>query len=122
MIMLAFDTLNYAKRLKKAGFTEEQAEVQANGLAEIIEINLVKKQDIKNLEANLKQEIKALEAKTDQLNAKIDHTTEQLNAKIQGVEVLLSTKIANVDTKLNWLITLIGIIGFALTLLSYIRH
>lgn len=113
--MLAFDTLNYAKRLKKVGFTEEQAEVQAHGLAKVIENHLASKQDIKNLEGALKQENKALEAK-------VEHIAEQLNAKIQATEVLLSTKIANVDTKLNWLITLIGIIGFALTLLTYIRH
>ena len=33
---LAFDTLQYSKRLKLVGFTEDQAEVQAEVLREII--------------------------------------------------------------------------------------
>ncbi len=33
---LAFDTLSYAKKLKSVGFTEQQAEVQAEAVVEII--------------------------------------------------------------------------------------
>jgi hypothetical protein len=35
-----FDTLAYAKKLKAAGFTEDQAEIQAQALVEIIEERL----------------------------------------------------------------------------------
>ena len=65
---LAFDTLAYAKKLKKTGFTEAQAEVQAEALAEIIDERLATKQDIltlkkdiKELEVSLKRDIKELE-------------------------------------------------------------
>jgi hypothetical protein len=55
---LALDTLAYAKRLKQAGFTEQQAEVQAEiqaeTLANLVDDKLVTKQDLKN-------ELKALE-------------------------------------------------------------
>lgn len=40
MPSLAFDTLAYAKKLKQAGFTEQQAEAQAEILAEIVEERL----------------------------------------------------------------------------------
>jgi|JI102314A1RNA_FD_contig_123_48954_length_468_multi_4_in_2_out_0_1 hypothetical protein len=50
---LVFDTLQYAKRLKQAGFTEEQAEVQAEALKELIDDQLITKQDIKILEYKL---------------------------------------------------------------------
>lgn len=48
-----FDTLQYAKRLKEAGFTEQQAEVQAEALAEIVDDKLATKQDLKELEYRL---------------------------------------------------------------------
>jgi len=34
MSAIAFDTLAYAKKLKASGFTEEQAEVQAEAMAD----------------------------------------------------------------------------------------
>lgn len=50
-----FDTLSYAKKLKSAGFTDAQAEVQAEALAEIIEQRLATKQDVLELKRDLKE-------------------------------------------------------------------
>ena len=65
---LAFDTLAYAKKLKETGFTEAQAEVQAEALAEIIDERLATKQDIldlkrdiKELEVSFKRDMKEME-------------------------------------------------------------
>ena len=65
---LVFDTLAYARKLKAAGFTEEQAELQAEALAEIVDERLATKQDIlalkrdiKELESNLKRDMKELD-------------------------------------------------------------
>ena len=55
-----FDTLAYAKKLKAAGFTEDQAEIQAQALVEIIEERLATKQGLKELELHLKQDLKEL--------------------------------------------------------------
>jgi hypothetical protein len=56
-ITAIFDTLAYAKRLKAAGFTEDQAEIQTQALAEIIEERLATKQDLKELELRLKHDL-----------------------------------------------------------------
>ncbi len=65
---VAFDTLTYATKLRDAGFTQEQAEVQAHALADIVEERLATKQDIatlhrdiKELETSLRHDIKELE-------------------------------------------------------------
>jgi len=61
---IAFDTLAYAKKLKKVGFTEEQAEVQAEALAQIIDERLATKQDIIALKRDInevKRDIKEME-------------------------------------------------------------
>jgi hypothetical protein len=41
-----FDTLAYAKKLKEAGFSEQQAEIQAEALAEIVDERLVTKEHL----------------------------------------------------------------------------
>ncbi len=46
MATITFDTLSYAKKLKSAGFTEEQAETQAEALKEILATELVTKKDL----------------------------------------------------------------------------
>ena len=53
MSAIAFDTLAYAKKLKKAGFTEQQAEVQAEAMAELVNEQLATKRDLKELEMSL---------------------------------------------------------------------
>ena len=52
---IAFDTLAYAKKLKLAGFTEAQAEIQAEALANIIDDRLATKEDIIALQRDLKE-------------------------------------------------------------------
>ncbi|MBC8417578.1 MAG: hypothetical protein ISS67_04490 [Desulfobacterales bacterium] len=57
MATTTFNTLAYAKKLKAAGFTEEQAEVQAEAFAEIIEEKLATKRDLKEMELRLKHDL-----------------------------------------------------------------
>ena len=50
---IVFDTLEYAKKLKAVGFTEEQAEVQAEAIADLVDEKLATKRDLKELEMRL---------------------------------------------------------------------
>ncbi|MEW6489703.1 MAG: DUF1640 domain-containing protein [Thermodesulfobacteriota bacterium] len=59
-----FNTLQYAKRLKEVGFTEAQAEVQAEALAGLIEGELATKRDLKELETRLELKIETVKAET----------------------------------------------------------
>ena len=49
----SFNTLLYVKKLRAAGFSQEQAEAQAEALVEIIDENLSTKRDLKELESRL---------------------------------------------------------------------
>ena len=53
MTAIVFDTLAYAKKLKKAGFTEIQAELQAEALADLANEKLATKHDLRALEHRL---------------------------------------------------------------------
>ena len=55
--IITFDTLAYAKKLKAAGSTEQQAEVQAEALKDIIGERLATKQDLIELEMRLKHDL-----------------------------------------------------------------
>lgn len=109
--MTVFNTFAYAKKLKAAGVSENIAEVQAEGLAEAVENASVAKQDFQSLSQDvrlLKQDFQSLR--------------QELKQDIAHLDQVLTVKITTVDTKLNWLITLIGIIGFALTLTNFFSH
>lgn len=47
MTAIAFDTLAYAKRMKELGFTDQQAEGQAEELAKIIDNQIATKRDLR---------------------------------------------------------------------------
>jgi hypothetical protein len=50
---IPFDTLAYSKKLISAGFTSQQAEVQAEALAELVNDQLVTKKDLNEMEMRL---------------------------------------------------------------------
>lgn len=70
MTAVAFDTLAYAKKLKAVGFTEQQAEVQAESMAEVIDSNLVTKADLLATEERINQRIDKLTYALQELNYK----------------------------------------------------
>lgn len=61
MTTTTFDSLGYAKKLEEAGFTRQQAEVQANAMREIVEDKLATKQDLDALRIELQRDMKELE-------------------------------------------------------------
>ena len=50
---VAFDTLAYARRLRQAGVSEQQAEVHAEALAAVVDETLATKQDLREFEYRL---------------------------------------------------------------------
>jgi len=67
MTTMAFDTLQYANRLKAPRFSERQAEVQAEAFAKVIDEKLATKHDL-NM-AVLRLELKLAELKSELINA-----------------------------------------------------
>lgn len=61
MTSTTFDTLGYFEKLKAAGFSEEQARVQANAMREVIEERLATKADLAQLEERLTNEMQKME-------------------------------------------------------------
>lgn len=112
MTAIAFDTLRFAKRLKEAGFTEQQAEALAIAEAELIADNLATKRDLKDLEgvlqrdlaqieAGLKREIKTLDAKVEQIHAGLTRDIKDLDAKVEQIRAEIKRDIEELRADLK---------------------
>ncbi len=61
MTTIIFDTLDFADRAEKAGFTREQAEFQAREAAHAIETKLASKPELYSVRDDLLKEMKMME-------------------------------------------------------------
>ena len=97
MNALAFDTHAAVKKLKEAGFTEQQAEAQTTLLTDVIagelatkhDIEAVKhdietvKLDIENVRAELKRDIETLRLDLENVRAELKRDIEALRADMK---------------------------------------
>lgn len=73
-----FDTHAFVKKLTEAGFTERQAEVQADTLAAIIDDKMATKRDLKELEVALKELEVALKRDIEEFKGSIKRDLKEL--------------------------------------------
>ena len=79
--MTTFDTLTYAKKLQEAGFTEQQAEAQAEALRAVVEENLATKLDLKEMEGRLLHEIELVRRDIKEMDAAVRHDMKEMEMR-----------------------------------------
>ena len=94
---MAFDTLDYARKLEAAGVPAAQAEVQARALNEALLGSVATKADIANLEADIAN----LELRMDARFEQVDARFEQVDARFVDLESRLSTRMETVKAELK---------------------
>jgi len=95
----AFDTLAYARRLRQAGFSEEQAEVQAEALAAVINETLVTKQDLRDLAT--KQDIRELKQELNELGRGTKQDVQELRQEVKELGRVTKQDIREVEYRLT---------------------
>ena len=85
--VIPIDTLAYAKRLIQAGMPQQQAEVQAQVLKEIIDNNLATKRDIAEVKAEIEKVRAELKADIERVKADLEKVKVELKADIARVKV-----------------------------------
>jgi hypothetical protein len=87
---IAIDTLAYARRLREAGFTEQQAEGQAQALAAAMTDTLATKQDLQQLEARVDHDLHEFEARIHARFASIDLKFASVGSRFDSLDVRMS--------------------------------
>ena len=105
--MLVFDTHQYIKNLMESGVPQEQAEVHADELKNIITQDLATKQDLENTELRLNAKI---DSSVKDLDAKIDSSVKDLDTKIDSSVKELRGEIQDVKHEINLLKWMIGFV------------
>jgi len=94
--MVTFDTLGYARRLRGAGLTDEQAEVHAEALATALGEVLVTKQDLRDLAT--KDDLHRLEIATKQ---ELANVRQEMNSEFAAVRHEMNGEFAAVRHEMN---------------------
>jgi len=89
MATVTFDTFAYVKRLKSAGFTEEQAEAQVGALSEALGEELVTRQYLDMLLSDVNKGISDLDAKIERLELRLTVKMGALIALAVGIVTTL---------------------------------
>ena len=86
---LTFDTLQYAKKLQQAGFTEQQAEIQAETFKEQADLiydwtddNLATKRDLQDVETRLTIRINNVENRINEVEERLTNRMNEMSYKI----------------------------------------
>jgi len=91
---IAIDTLAYARRLREAGFTEQQAEGQAQALAAAMTDSLATKQDLAELETRAG-------ARFSQVDARLDHLERHFDLRLVELESRVNTRLVEFEKRIE---------------------
>ena len=101
---VVLDTHAWVKRLKDAGFTEEQAEAEVGLVSEALTVRLetlATKHDLEKLRTDLDQTRLALKAEIEKLRADLDQIRLALKAEIKEIEVHLDARLKEAESGLD---------------------
>lgn len=113
---VAFDTLKYAKKLQNAGFTDQQAQIQAETLAEILESNMASKRDVTEIHERIENVRAGLTKDIEATNERIENVRAELTRDIENVRIDLKRDINEQSMKLT--IRLGGMLVICVTILA----
>ena len=83
---IALDTLAYARRLREAGFTDQQAEGQAQALAAAMTDSLATKQDLNELDARIDARFVRIDARFAQIDVRFEYLEKHFDTRIVELE------------------------------------
>lgn len=109
---IAIDTLAYARRLREAGFTAEQAEGQAEALAAAMTDTLATKQDLSELETRMQAGFAAVRHEVRELEMRIDARFREIDLRmeagfgaakrdVQELEIRMDTRFADLERRMT---------------------
>lgn len=94
------DTLMYVKRLEAIGISREQAELQVQVMADIVDNNYATKQDVKDFRNEVKVEFDTVRVEIRELRTELKHDMhrleDRLTLKLGSMMVVTVTAVATI--------------------------
>ena len=87
-VAVLFDTLEYVRKLERAGVPAQQAEAQPEALADALGSAVATRDDLRAMETRLETRIASVEAKVDKLDARVDRVDARLDKLVGSVDLL----------------------------------
>jgi hypothetical protein len=100
-VAIAIDTLAYARRLREAGFTEQQAEGQAEALAAAMTDTLATKQDLRDLESRIEARFTQIEVRFTQIDARFDEMERNVGHRLGEQTAILRGEMADLERRMT---------------------
>lgn len=94
---IALDTLAYARRLREAGFSEQQAEGQARALAAAMTDTFVTKQDLDEFETRIDARFTQIDGRF----AQVDGRFAQVDGRFEYLEKHLDTRLEEFEKRVE---------------------
>ncbi len=99
--VIALDTLAYARRLRQAGFTEEQAEAQAEALAAVMVESLATKADLEELELRLDVRFARIDERFIRADERFEHLERKMDMRFVEQEARFDAKLSDLERRLT---------------------
>jgi hypothetical protein len=91
---IAIDTLAFARRLREAGFSEQQAEGQARALAETMTDTLATKQDLREMDERSNVRFTQIDQRFASIDARFEFLERHLDVKLEEFEKRMEIRLA----------------------------
>jgi hypothetical protein len=98
---MALDTLAYARRLREAGFSEQQAEGQAEALAAAMTDTLATKQDLMALRQDAEVRFSQIDAGFARINDRFDYLERHIDTRFAEREARIDAKLADLERRMT---------------------
>lgn len=99
--MIALDTLAYARRLRQAGFTEQQAEGQAEALAAVMMDSLATRQDVQELDLRMQARFARIDERFARMDERFEHLERQMDMRLVEQTARFDAKLADLERRLT---------------------
>ena len=98
---IAFDTLQYARKLKKAGVPDSQAEAQAEIMGEAFLLNMDALVTKDYLDAKFAEQDARMEARMDVRFTEVDARLAEVDARFVEMDTRMDARFADVDARFD---------------------
>lgn len=98
---MALDTLAYARRLREAGFSEQQAEGQAEALAAAMTDTLATKQDLTLLRQDAEVRFSRIDARFARIDDRFEYLERHIDTRFAEQEARIDAKLADLERRMT---------------------